>query len=210
MTLLDKCLFRLAGWRNDDAVLGQSASSIGELAQDMNGKRIAIVGNARALAQASLGAQIDECDLVIRINRAPMPSVQSHGVRTDWLALATALPRGRFQALGASRLIWMSHKRKRLKYWMGQTAGFSLFPRTCYEALKTQLGAQPTTGAMLIDFAAQSNASEIHLFGFDFFSSLSLSGRRDATSVPHDFTSESDFVHTLIKSDPRITLHSME
>lgn len=210
MTLWDKCLFRLAAWRNDDAVLGRSASPMDELVQDMAGKRIAIVGNARALAQANLGAYIDDCDLVIRINRAPMPSVESHGARTDWLALATALPRDQFQALGASRLIWMSHKRKRLKYWMRQTAGFSLFPRTNYEALKVRLGAQPTTGAMLTDFVAQSNASEIHLFGFDFFSSLSLSGRRDATSVPHDFISESDFVHALMKSDPRVTLHPME
>jgi hypothetical protein len=210
MKLLDKCLFRLAAWRNDDSTLGRSGSPIDELSQDLAGKRIAIVGNARALAQASFGAHIDGCDLVIRINRAPMSSVVSHGKRTDWLALATGLPRDRFQTLGASRLIWMSHKRKRLKYWMGQTAGFSLFPRTNYEALKTQLGAQPTTGAMLIDFAIQSKASEIHLFGFDFFSSLSLSGRRDAANVPHDFTSESDFVHAVIKSDTRVTLHPME
>ncbi|MBU2937259.1 MULTISPECIES: glycosyltransferase family 29 protein [Pacificibacter] len=210
MTLWDRCLFRFAAWRNDDAVLGRSASSIDEIAQEMAGKRIAIVGNARALAKSDLGVQIDTCDLVIRINRAPMPSVESHGARTDWLALATALPRDQFQALEASRLIWMSHKRKRLKYWMGQTGGFILFPRTNYEALKVKLGAQPTTGAMLLDFAAQSNASEIHLFGFDFFSSLSLSGRRDAASVPHNFTSESDFVHSLIKSDHRVTLHPME
>lgn len=210
MTLLDKCLFRLAAWRNDDAVLGRSSSSIDDLEKGMDGKRIAIVGNARALAQASFGAEIDECDLVIRINRAPMPSVESHGARTDWLALATRLPRDQFDALGAERLIWMSHKRKRLQLWMAQTAGFNLFPNAQYEALKANLGAQPTTGAMLIDFATQSNASEIHLFGFDFFSSLSLSGRRDAASVPHDFASESDFVQSLIKSDPRITLHAME
>jgi hypothetical protein len=210
MTLLDKCQFRLAAWRNDDGVLGCSATPIDELAQEMTGKRIAIVGNARALAKSSLGAQIDACDLVIRINRAPMPSTESHGARTDWLALATALPRDQFQALGASRLIWMSHKRKRLKYWMGQTAGFSLFPISGYEALKSQLCAQPTTGAMLIDFAAKSEASEIHLFGFDFFSSLSLSGRRDAVSVPHDFQSESDYVCALMETDTRVTLHPME
>ena len=210
MRLLEKCRFLIAAWRNDDAVLGRSATSVDQLMQEMTGKRIAIVGNARALAQNEFGVQIDGCDLVIRINRAPMPNVASHGARTDWLALATSLPQVQFKTLGAARLIWMSHKRKRLKYWMGQTFGFSLFPKSEYDDLKAKLGAQPTTGAMLIAFAAQSNASEIHLFGFDFFSSLSLSGRRDATNVPHDFTSESDFVHGLIKSDPRIMLHPME
>lgn len=210
MTLIDRMMFRIAAWRNDDAALAQGTSSADQLAQDMTGKRIAIVGNARALAQTDQGALIDGCDLVIRINRAPMPHETSHGTRTDWLALATSLTPEQFGQLGAERLVWMSHKRKRLKYWMAQTTGFVLFPRAQYNDLKTRLGAQPTTGALLIEFAVQTQASEIHLFGFDFFSSLSLSGKRGADRVPHDFTSESDFVRGVMKSDPRVTLHAME
>jgi hypothetical protein len=210
MSGLAKLRFRIAAWCNDDTILGRDASSTDALTQELAGKRIAIVGNARALANSDQGAQIDGCDLVIRINRAPMPSEKSHGQRTDWLALATSLAQTQFECLGAKRLIWMSHKRKRLKHWMAQTPGFALFGQSHYNDLKTRLGAQPTTGAMLIDFAAHSQAAEIHLFGFDFFSSLSLSGRRDTQNVPHDFTSERAFVQALIKSDPRITLHPME
>lgn len=210
MSGLAKLRFRIAAWCNDDTILGRNALSTDVLTQELAGKRIAIVGNARALAHSDQGAQIDGCDLVIRINRAPMPSDKSHGKRTDWLALATSLAQTQFECLEAKRLIWMSHKRKRLKHWMANTSGFALFAPSLYHDLKSRLGAQPTTGAMLIDFAVRSNAAEIHLFGFDFFSSLSLSGKRDAQNVPHDFTSESAFVHALIKSDPRITLHPME
>lgn len=210
MTLYDKLRFRLAAWQNDDAVLGRGAAPLAELLQEMTGKRIAIVGNARALARTDHGALIDGCDLVIRINRAPMPRATSHGTQTNWLSLATSLSQVQFEQLGAQRLIWMSHKRKRLKYWMAQTFGFTLFSQARYRDLKARLNAQPTTGALLIDFATQSKAAEVHLFGFDFFASQSLSGSRNAAQTPHDFDAEAKWANALITDDPRLTLHSME
>ncbi|RPE63129.1 glycosyl transferase family 29 (putative sialyltransferase) [Pacificibacter maritimus] len=202
--------FRLAAWRNDDAYLARGTSAPEALFAEVAGKRVAIVGNARALSHTEQGPDIDACDIVIRINRAPMPDVKSHGSQTDWLALATSLNQESFDKLGASRLIWMSHKRKRLRMWMAQTSGFVLFPNARYSALKSALGAQPTTGAMLIDFISKSDAAEVHLFGFDFFASMSLSGKRDSASVPHNFTSESGFVQDLVETDPRFTLHPMK
>lgn len=210
MNVVRRLRFRFAAWQNDDAVLGLGSDPLDVLARDVAGGRVAIVGNARALATTSAGDEIDACDVVIRINRAPMPSAQSHGVRTDWLALATSFTPDHYAELEASRLIWMSHKRKRLRFWMSQIKMFTLFPKARFDDLKRRLGAQPTTGALLIDFLSTTDAAEIHLFGFDFFSSRSLSGKRDAASVPHDFPRESDFVEALIKRDPRITLHPME
>ncbi len=54
------------------------------------------------------GEDIDEADLVVRINRAPRPSALSHGTRTDWLALATSLDRRKARSIGARRILWMS------------------------------------------------------------------------------------------------------
>ena len=48
------------------------------------------------------------------------------------------------------------------------------------------LGSAPTTGLMVIDFVAHTAAQTIELYGFDFFSSKSLSGRRDSKQVPHE------------------------
>ncbi|MBD3624828.1 MAG: hypothetical protein HUJ24_05505, partial [Rhodobacteraceae bacterium] len=82
--------------------------------------------------------------------------------------------------------------------------GFYLHPLAEYEALKAKLGAQPTTGAMLIEMLARSDLARLDLYGFDFFASLSLSGRRTAEKVPHDFAAEAALVGALLARDPRI------
>lgn len=174
------------------------------------GKSVAVIGNARALANATFGADIDSHDIVIRINRAPMPDAVSHGSKTDWLALATNLSSADRLRINAATYLWMSHKRKRLDWATATSNGFYLHPLAQYHAMKDRLGRQPTTGAMMIDLVAKSGAREINLYGFDFFSSLSLSGRRTADDVPHDFDAEAQFVRNLAETDQRVTLHPMK
>ncbi len=177
-----------------------------ELLADLAGRRVALVGNARALAGGSHGAEIDGHDRVIRINRAPMPGAQSHGTRTDWLALALRLGAPDRARIGAGRYLWMSHKRKRLDYTTATSPGFYLHPLADHAALKARLGAQPTTGAMLIDLLTRAPLAGLSLYGFDFMASLSLSGSRSAERTPHDFGAEAAMVHALTARDSRITL----
>ncbi len=173
---------------------------------DLTGKSVAIIGNSRALSKQEYGAEIDGADIVIRINRAPMPAQISHGCKTDWLALATSLPRRDAQNIAPNRILWMSHKRKRLAHWVAVRPGFFLYPLENYQAVRKLLGAPPTTGIMLIHMLAQSDAASIKLYGFDFFASLSLSGSRTAAQVPHDFAAEKAFVDALIARDDRVTI----
>lgn len=175
------------------------------LLADLRGKRIALVGNARALADHRHGAEIDAHDLVVRINRAPMPSPESHGCRTDWLALAVRLGAEDRARIAPARYLWMSPKRKRLDWQTAISPGFYLHPQMDYQSLKTRMGAVPTTGAMLIDLFAHSGMAALTLYGFDFFASLSLSGHRTAEQVPHDFGAEARFVGDLMLKDARIT-----
>ncbi|MBD3803975.1 MAG: glycosyltransferase family 29 protein [Thioclava sp.] len=187
-----------------EAPLAALSVSQEALLRELSGNSVALVGNARALAEGKAGAEIDAHDVVIRINRAPMPSAVSHGTRTDWLALATSLPQAERTRINPGRILWMSHKRKRLDWETASSPGFYLHPLGEYEALKTRLGAQPTTGAMLIDMLARSDLARLDLYGFDFFASLSLSGRRTADKVPHDFAAEAEMVARLTERDPRI------
>lgn len=191
--------------RNEAALQGLSAPQ-GDLLGDLAGKSVALIGNARALAQSRHGAQIDSADLVIRINRAPMPSAQSHGRRTDWLALATRLSDADRARLNPQRILWMSPKRKRLDWTSASSPGFYLHPLPDYHALSRHLGAKPTTGAMMIALAMAAPLASLTLFGFDFFASLSLSGRRGAHQVPHDFSAEAAWVKALAQRDPRLKL----
>ena len=96
----------------------------------------------------------------------------------------------------------MSPKRKRLDWQTATSPGFYLHPLADYRALKDRLGAPPTTGAMMIDLIARSRMARLDLHGFDFFASQSLSGRRSAADVPHDFNAEARWVAGLQRSDP--------
>lgn len=201
---MNKARFYLARTLRDEAALtGLSAPRSGLLA-DLRGRSVALVGNARALAGQSHGPDIDAHDLVIRINRAPMPATASHGRRTDWLALATRLPDTDRARLSPQRILWMSPKRKRLDYATATSAGFYLHPLSDYRRLSADLHAPPTTGAMMIDLLCHSDLARLDLYGFDFFASLSLSGRRQADQVPHDFNAESGWVRDLMARDSRI------
>lgn len=176
------------------------------LLSDLSGQRVALIGNARALAAQAHGPQIDAADRVIRINRAPMPGPASHGTRTDWLALATRLPDADRARLNPGRILWMSPKRKRLDWASASGPGFYLQPLADIDALAGRLGAPPTTGAMMIDLLLRSDLAALTLYGFDFFASLSLSGRRVAADVPHDFAAEAAWVADLLQRDHRLTL----
>nr|WP_155095703.1 glycosyltransferase family 29 protein [Paracoccus aestuariivivens] len=189
--------------RDEDALQRLSVAQ-DSLLGDLSGKHVALVGNARALEASGHGAAIDAADMVIRINRAPMPSPHSHGTRTDWLALAVRLGSADRDRIAPRRVLWMSHKRKRLDWQTATSPGFYLHPLGDYTALKETLGAPPTTGAIMIDLLSRSDAARIDLYGFDFFASLSLSGSRTAGNVPHDFGKEAEWVAKQRKLDKRI------
>ncbi|WP_430465595.1 glycosyltransferase family 29 protein [Tabrizicola sp.] len=170
------------------------------------GKSVALVGNARKSGPVGQGAMIEAADLVIRINAAPIPSAASHGNRTDILALAVGLSSAEVARIRPGRIFWMSHKRKRLPWAVARSPGFFMPSLEDYQSLKQRLGAPPSTGVLMIDRLARSRARQISIYGFDFFASLSLSGSRTATQVPHDFRAEQRFVENLLSKDSRFDL----
>ncbi len=202
MTRLGFYLARLL--RNEPAMAGLGLPMAAVLPQ-MQGD-VALVGNAQSLAATESGAAIDAAHLVIRLNRAPMPNARSHGTRTDVLACATSLKATHLRKINPKLLLWMSPKRKRLSWAMASRKGFALPALDSYLRLTAQLSAPPTTGLMMIDLLAGSHATKITLYGFDFFASLSLSGRRTAAQVPHNFQAERAYVTALLARDSRICL----
>jgi hypothetical protein len=190
----------------DEAALAAMGAPESVLLAELAGRHVAIVGNARGLAEGAQGAEIDAADVVVRINGAPMPEARSHGVRTDWLGVSVAVTPALVAARGPSRLIWVTPKRKRLPLWMARDGRFALYPAARHAALAARIGGRPTTGLMLIDLIAASQAASITLWGFDFFATQSLSGRRGAADVPHDFGAEAAFVAALAARDPRVRM----
>jgi hypothetical protein len=198
--------FWLARARGEEAPLAQLGASEGALLAELAGRKVALVGNARGLAAGSAGAAIDAADVVIRMNGAPMPAAVSHGTRTDWLGVSVPVTRALVAARAPGRLIWVTPRRKRLPWWMARDPRFALYPAARHADLARRLGARPTTGLMLLDLVAASGAAGITLWGFDFFATQSLSGRRSAADVPHDFAAEAAFVAALAARDPRVRM----
>ena len=197
--------FYVARTLRNEAALATLGLPLAAVLNQLHGN-IALVGNAQSLSATAQGGAIDAADLVIRLNRAPMPDARSHGTRTDVLACATSLSATHLHQLNPKLLLWMSPKRKRLSWAMASYQGFALPPLETYLRLKAHLNAPPTTGLMMIDLLARSPATKITLYGFDFFASLSLSGRRTAAQVPHNFQAERAFVSALLARDPRFCL----
>ena len=204
---MEEVLFSIKRILKGEPFLQSFSTDINTITSELSGKSVAIVGNARSLSEQSFGPEIDACDVILRMHAAPLPSPESHGTRTSWLALGMPVAQDIIDARAPRRLLWMAKKRKRLRARFARRSGFYLHPKEDWDRLATTLAAPPTTGIMLIDLVSGSKASEIHLFGFDFFTSLSLSGRRTAAQVPHDFSAEKRFTEALIARDPRVVHH---
>lgn len=170
------------------------------------GRSVALVGNARALSDGTCGAQIEACDIVFRLKRAPIPSPVSHGVRTDWLATSMPITPELVAEKNPKVVLWLSRKRKRLPYFLARDPRFYLDDQAHALRLKARLGAPASLGALAIDLLVRSQAREIVLFGFDFFASNSLSTSRTADQVKHDFAAEARWVEGLMATDPRLRL----
>ena len=181
-----------------ESVFARESLPQSELLNDVAGKTVAIIGNARSLEAADHGKAIDGAYIVVRINSAPIPDPLSHGSRTDWLAISIPVPDSTIQDRKPKRILWMTRKRKRLPLWLINDPRFFLNAKTNGERLGEMIGSPPTTGLLVIDLLSQSQAKTVTLYGFDFFASKSLSGNRSAAQVPHDFNAEQSFVMDLI------------
>lgn len=177
----------------------------------ISGKSIALVGNARSLGETKCGPGIDSCDLVVRLNAAPMATVASHGKRTSWLAASIFVPAARLRALQPKAMLWMSPKgRWRAVARYGRRRPLSFYPLPWWRELSASLGGnRPSTGLMTIDLLHRIGGfGELRLFGFDFFASGSLSLRHIGAPPPHDFACERQHVERLLENSSRIRLRS--
>tara|TARA_B000000565_G_scaffold243157_1_gene209201 strand:- start:595 stop:900 length:306 start_codon:yes stop_codon:yes gene_type:complete len=101
----------------------------------------------------------------------------------------------------------MTPKIRKLGLNLTNYSSFYLNRKSENNQLKEKINARPSVGLMTIDLIQKSKASKIDIFGFDFFESLSNSGKRKAKQVPHDFNSEKKFVKNLINFDKRIKIY---
>ena len=204
---MNRLRYAIAKITRDEEWFSRISAPEAELFAALRGKNVALVGNARALAEREFGAAIDSADIVVRINGAPRPSALSHGTRTDWLTVGVKrLDASFLNSIGNPRVLWMSPKLRRLTWDAARTPGFYRYPGQRYEALRAQIGDGPTTGLMTIALLAESELASLRLYGFDFFASLTLTNQLQRNQFGHNSEGEAGWVAALYARDPRVTL----
>jgi hypothetical protein len=176
-----------------------------ELLEALKDRRVALIGNSPALGQTESGAEIDRHDIVIRLNRAPIIAIRSHGLKTDWVATGVPIKRSFVTSRNIRYVLWMA-KVRRMPRWMLKHRFVFIYPSAKMAELERTVGKRPSTGYMMIDMLARSKCRSATLYGFDFFENLSVSGHRTAAEVPHDFAKERELVDSLMKADKRFSL----
>lgn len=207
---MNRAAFSIAKLCRDETRLARLSDPPQDICEDLRDKTVAVVGNARSLSKKTFGQEIDEADIVVRINTSPIPNTQSHGARTTWIATSIPLPADIIIARSPQRVLWMTSKRKRLPWSLAKMDGFYLHPANRHHELIAEMGCRPTTGVLVLDMLRRTPVRAVNIFGFDFFASLSLSGARTATQVPHNFVAEKEWADYLLATDNRFNLTRLD
>ena len=181
----------------------------------LDNKTIAVVGNAESILNKNCGSEIDENDIIIRINKGFIVKKDSQGSRTDILTssieLGSDVIEKEFPNLDA--YIWLTPKISSLRT-LPEIAKDKIFfyPFISWLKLYLKLKTRPTSGLMLIDYILSNvNYKKINIYGFDFFKTnsiqneVTLESLKDST--PHWFSGEEKYIHSLIEENKKIILH---
>jgi Glycosyltransferase family 29 (sialyltransferase) len=172
----------------------RSRRALRELLASLDGKSVAIVGNATSLLAHRHGALIDGHDVVVRMNMGFPVDAAAQGTRFDLWCFSNY--RATLQApdgFVAPRSVWMSPK---FRDWQGGI-DCCFYPIADWRALRDRLGARPSVGAMTIDLVSRASPRQVMVIGFDFNRSKTFYETRTLPS-PHDFAAEERYVTDLI------------
>ena len=160
-----------------------------ELAQiepEINGKRIAIVGNAKSIFDKKNGDDIDNHDFVIRFNKGFICDPKSQGIKTSLLILACPLE----ECLAKS--FHSKYIANRSKSYRNMYADFTI-NNTERAIMKEGIGSQPSSGFMAINICLSFGASHIDLYGFDWEATPTFYNDPNYVTL-HDYNKEHEII----------------
>jgi len=172
----------------------------------LDGKNIAIVGNAKSIFTKN--HNIDSHEVIIRINRGfPIRGLDSfNGSRTDIIAISMNLSDEEIKQYNPEYILYCSPKnREQLNPYIKENAVF--YDRIDWEVLSRSLEARPSTGCMVFDFITNYvDFKELHLYGYDFMRSETW--YTDAQHHgEHNYVAEEEYLDLWEMNDNRITIH---
>lgn len=131
--------------------------------KEIEGKRIAIVGNASTIFEKQNGEKIDNHDFVIRFNRGFICDPKCQGSKTSLLILACPMNDYEAKSFKAKYIA------NRSKSYKNAYANFTI-NNLQRAIMKECLGSQPSSGFMAINICLYFKAAKVDLYGFDWIS----------------------------------------
>jgi hypothetical protein len=171
------------------------------LAQFVDGKRVALVGNARSLFGKKLGADIDGYDTIIRLNRGRVVDPAQQGSRTTVIGTSRAISDDEVNAkIQAQAVVWLTSKRWKIPDWSTATwAKTDVMPLRLWHRLYRQLGYRPTSGLIMLYLIQQRlRPVELSLFGFDFYASENFYSGMLKENTIHSPSAEKEVFESII------------
>lgn len=182
-------------------------ASLGRLHPKIDGKSVALIGNATALLTSGAGPAIDSHDCVVRFNYGFVKTPQNQGSRTD-LVVASGSIKPNLLAAGFQgvQLIWVTGRRYRMRSgFLRRIDELAIVPIDRARTLGEQLGgALPSSGLVMIwTIRTLFSPASITLYGFDWKRTPS---HYTHLMGPHDWAAEAALVARWEEEDSRLTI----
>lgn len=134
---------------NDDLALAKLAP----VKSFIENRSVAVVGNAASIFENAVGSEIEEHDVVIRMNHGYVRDPLYQGKRTDILCLSCQLNRRAVKLFDPNYMIFTSRRRDTMKFFMTLPHRKLYFvPVSFYEELAGRLETIPSTGLVILQY----------------------------------------------------------
>jgi hypothetical protein len=176
----------------------------------VDGKKIAVIGNASGIFGKNLGQEIDDNDVVIRFNRGMVQVAKDQGVRTD--IVGTGRPLSEKEILSGyntRKLMWLSYRWWRIPTWTSEIWRMTeVIPLPLLRDAHEKLGIRPTSGFVMLNLLLQhSKPAHVTLYGFDFYNSPNFYRGVVSNKISdHSPEMEKEFIHRVLKLRDDVSL----
>jgi hypothetical protein len=158
------------------------------------GKTVAVVGNAASLIQQGFGEEIDQAQVVVRINRGGYRFIEfskQMGTRNDvWCMQNVRQNKGFFDKPHTRGVRKMQMDTIDVSPQFIEMADL-VFSREDRTSLDYSLPKKSSTGLRVLYYISKQNPSKVSVYGFDWKKSYSWHERRKC--VAHDFEAERNY-----------------
>jgi hypothetical protein len=171
----------------------------------VEGRKVALVGNAQSLFEGESGAEIEGSAIVARLNFGVVRSEAHQGRRTDILFFATKMKRATAMRLfGCRTFVWGSPRRLFIDLrFLLHPNELAFVPLDDADRLAVRLGARPSTGLVALHLLLNRlGAGEVRLYGFDWKQTPTFYEDSILRNV-HDWEAEAALVHEWAQRMPQ-------